>query len=269
MISGCNIVNPDESIPAYVEIKTMNVAPNANFGSNSHNIKDVWAYADGKYIGTFELPAKFPVLLEGNQTFQFGAGIYKDGISATRDKYPLYQYDTRSLKLVAGEVTSIDTITVKYFDGITVKLLDDFEGSSFSLDTLNTSLAPLEFDTLNAFEGKKCLKMYVNTNENVLECKTNGPANYFPLGSSIYVEFNYKCDTKFYIGLNSTVSANSKAIILQINPSTNWNKMYFNLSQIILDYGISYGYQLYFLVQLQPGETQNTVYLDNLKWLHD
>ncbi len=269
IISGCNIINPEESIPAFVEIKAMNLAPNSNFGSNSSNIKDVWVYADGQFIGTFELPAKFPVLLAGNHNFQFGAGIFKNGIASTRAKYPFYKFDARTLNLTEGQTISIDTLTVEYFSGLKAKIVEGFEGSSFPLDTLSTSLAPLAFDTANAFEGKKCLKLEVTSLDSVLECKTNGPYNYFDLGKSVYLELDYKCDEKFYIGIMSTASLTSKAILLQVNPSATWNKIYLDLSQTVVNYGISNGFQIYFLLKKDLNTTKSTVYLDNLKLLQD
>ncbi len=270
IISGCNIINPAEKIPSFIEIKAMNVVPNATFGSNSSKIKDVWAYADGQFIGAFELPAKFPVLLSGTHEFTFGAGIYNNGISSTRTTYPFYIFDKKTLNLVADQTFKIDTISVSYFPvGLTI-IDDDFESSSFSLDTLNTSLAALAFDTTNAFEGKKCLKMQVGSIDSVLECRTNGAPITVVKGSNVYVELNYKADQQFYIGITSSLLPSSKAVLLQINPSATWNKIYVDISQAVLDYNVTAtGFQIYFLLQKQVGVSQNTVYLDNLKLVHN
>ena len=50
-VAACNAINPEEEIPAYIEINTMNVSSNyVTQGTNSSKITDVWVYADNEYI---------------------------------------------------------------------------------------------------------------------------------------------------------------------------------------------------------------------------
>src|SRR5204863_2517430 len=64
-------------------------------GSNSINVADAWVYVDGTIIGTFELPALFPVLHSGSHRLTVRPGILIDGIASTRTVYPFYEgFDT-------------------------------------------------------------------------------------------------------------------------------------------------------------------------------
>ena len=68
--SGCEIINPKEDTPSYLKINSipLNTRKSASetYGSNSNNIVDAWVFANGKLIGSFELPATIPILAEGN-----------------------------------------------------------------------------------------------------------------------------------------------------------------------------------------------------------
>ena len=67
---GCDIINPDETIPAYIYIESIEVINNPDLqgkeGSLNNTIVDAWVSANGKLVGAFELPAVIPVLAEGD-----------------------------------------------------------------------------------------------------------------------------------------------------------------------------------------------------------
>ena len=75
-LQSCKVINPPEVIPTYIYISDITVNANASTqGSSSDNIVDAWIYIDGSLIGTFELPAKIPVIAEGDYTLQVYGGI--------------------------------------------------------------------------------------------------------------------------------------------------------------------------------------------------
>ena len=75
-LASCNLINPDEEIPAYIEVKGFKTTSNyPTQGSASGKITDVWVFADGAYVGTYELPARFPILRSGKQKISFAASM--------------------------------------------------------------------------------------------------------------------------------------------------------------------------------------------------
>ena len=67
--AGCNIINPEETAPSYIEVTGFQFNPtptSVEMGSSSSTkIKDVWVYVDNQFQGVYELPARFPVLKTG------------------------------------------------------------------------------------------------------------------------------------------------------------------------------------------------------------
>jgi len=157
-VVSCNLVNPEEDVPSYIEVPAFKVTSDyATQGTNSSKVTDVWVYAGGEYIGTYELPARFPVLLSGSREITFGAGIMANGIASTREAFPFYRFSTVTVDLVPGKVTNMDTLTVSYFPGIQYIWFEDMEkdtsGGGISLDTTAASMVNILPDSLDVFEG--------------------------------------------------------------------------------------------------------------------
>ena len=62
-ITACDIINPEEDIPAYIEILPYEYSPESG-GSSSTKITDGWIYVDGEFLGAFNLPSTIPVLAD-------------------------------------------------------------------------------------------------------------------------------------------------------------------------------------------------------------
>ena len=270
---SCNLINPSEPQPSYLHVNHMVVTSNyATQGTNSAKVKDVWAYVDGNYIGTFELPARFPILLTGVHHVVLGAGIYINGISATREAYPMYKFYSGDVTFTAGKTSVIDTATVGYFPDLQYTWFEDFEGSGYSLDTLPSSVGNLVLDTLSAdrFEGHACLHLPITTTDSVIECVTN---NYYPLPKGIdsYLEMNYRCDQPFLVGLYAKDLAGDDQTypVISLNASPTWNKIYIKLTPTVnAVLQISGGFKVYVGAVLQSGMTQGNVFIDNMKLIH-
>jgi hypothetical protein len=271
--TSCNLINPSEPQPSYLQVNHIMVTSNyTTQGTNSAKVKDVWAYVDGNYIGTFELPARFPVLLTGVHHVFLGAGIYINGISATREAYPMYKIYSADINFSAGQTSVIDTATVSYYSDLQYSWYEDFEGSGYSLDTLSSSAGNLVLDTIAAdvFEGHACLHLPITSTDTVIECVTN---NFYPLpkGQQSYLEMNYRCDQPFLAGLYATNLAgdNESYVVISLNASPTWNKIYIKLSPTVnAVQQISGGFKVYLGAALQAGSTQGNVYIDNMKLIY-
>lgn len=268
---GCNLINPDEEVPSYIEIRGIKTSSNyITQGTSSSKVTDVWVYAGGSYIGTYQLPAKFPILLSGKHKITLGAGIMANGIASTREFYPLYKFYDVDLDLIPGQITTVDTFNVDYFTGLQYTWYEDFEkdtsGGGISLDTTNLSFANILPDSLDVFEGKRSLKLKVTTAATVVECVTVGDGYQLTKGRDIYLEMNYKCSQPFQVGLLGETFIGERSIpVIRFNTETGWNKIYLRLGPYINANGDVLKFKIYFRMDLATGATEGVAYLDNLK----
>jgi len=268
---SCNLVNPEEDVPCYIEVPALKVTSNyATQGTNSSKVTDVWVYAGGEYIGKYELPARFPVLLSGRKELTFGAGIMANGIASTREAYPFYRFHTATVDLVPGQMINMDTLTVGYFPALQYIWFEDLEkdtsGGGISLDTTAASMVNILPDSLDVFEGTRSLKFQVLPAASYLECTMVGDGYPLTPGRDVYLELNYKCNQPFNMGLIAkTFSGDRKVPIIRLNTKPDWNKIYVRLGPYVNANGDAFRFKVYFEMNLEAGLNEGTAYLDNMK----
>ena len=99
-VGGCDA--KEEPIPAYIHIKPFEVNTNpGSQGTSESQLKDVWLFPELEgYLGTYELPATIPLLLEGEQKIFLGPGIRTNGIDATPDEYVALRRSEITVELI-------------------------------------------------------------------------------------------------------------------------------------------------------------------------
>ena len=55
-----------EKVPAYLEVASVTLTTTPEQGASTSKITDAWISVDGTLIGVWELPARLPVLAEGD-----------------------------------------------------------------------------------------------------------------------------------------------------------------------------------------------------------
>ena len=90
-------------IPTYLKIDNITL----DEGNTTSNITDAWVYINGQLQGVYELPAKFPVLEEGNTDIKVYAGIKNNGIAARQNVYPFYNSYTINTELSINSTIEI------------------------------------------------------------------------------------------------------------------------------------------------------------------
>lgn len=273
IFSSCNLLNPAEEIPAYIEIDSVYFFVNDPIkeGSASHKITDAWVYINNDLRGVYELPAKFPVLDKNDCDVTIRPGIKMNGIAATRVNYLLYKPYTTRLNLKALSTYKI-TPQYSYADNLKFPFKEDFEtGNSFeNYLSSDTSIIRVSNPGL-VFEGNFSGALYLDSENSYFKAKAVS-ANKFKLpdsGRTVFLEMNYKCNNTFAIGFGSQYNVDAiETLLIILNPSPNWNKIYINFTEEASRNSTANEHFFYIESILNPGIEKAEIFIDNLKIVH-
>jgi hypothetical protein len=274
IISSCELYNPSEPIPAYIQIDKIALSTIASTeGSNSHKITDAWVYVDEQLIGCFELPATFPVLYEGSHQIKIRAGIKVNGIAATRAPYPFYTiYDT-IISLQKGMKLSLAPI-VKYRTNMTFSFMEDFENTGTIISKspasgVDTVIQRLDAPNPNVFEGNGSGIAYLDNSHFFFEGVSSTSYVLPKSGSDVFLEFNYKCNREFVVGTFAhSTGGTSKDAALTFNPSANWNKAYVYLTTVVSANSNATDFSVFFGMINNNSSDSLALLLDNIKLVY-
>ncbi len=274
LIPSCEVINPEEGIPSYIQIDTISLTTSyAGEGTNSHKITDAWVYVDDELVGTYELPALVPVLKSGSHKVTVNAGIKMNGISATRIPYPFYQPYEITAELFPDSVITLQP-NVHYYSTTTFAWKEDFESPGYTLELTGMSDTTLNrvTGTPDVFEGNVSGLFAMRNPPHILfECKTINEYALPKGGTPVFLELNYKCNNTFRIGIFENEQGGASQQVPQtilINKSENWNKIYVNLTNEVSLFANAINYNVYFGVIPDDGNPQPMVYVDNIKLIY-
>lgn len=269
MAASCEIINPAEKIPSYIQIETIDLQTQSAEGKNTQKITDAWVYIDDQPMGCYELPARFPTLYEGEHKITIKAGIKLNGIASTRSIYPFYDG-----YIVYHDINKDSTLKlkplVKYFSGISFLLLEDFEKAGVLFDKTSDTVVNIQTKSSDLSDINDLYFGEAVMNQNLRSFEIASINQYtYDFSNPIFIEIDYQCSVPINVGLLiPTYSGNLKYPCVTINRCTSWNKMYINLTGVFKDIGASNGvciYKLYFNAIKPDGETEAYVRLDNIK----
>ena len=245
-------------IPSYITIESITLDENA-----THNITDAWVYIDDKLQGVYELPASFPVLAQGKHKLRIKAGIKDNGIAGTRIPYPFYASYIIEEQEFNTETTISITPSVSYLESaILDDKPEDFDGPGLNLETDSLTFSQNITNPLNHY-GVITLSDSIFLTEVTTKEFTNLPQQ----GAPVYLELDYKCNTRFLIGVyvNFPQSLVLQKELLWITPKEDWNKIYVNLTATISEAVGADSFKIFIGMQRDFTLEKNTVSFDNLK----
>ena len=160
-------------------------------GEMSHDFSQIFLNMDGQSLGTFELPAKIPIIADGEHEFVILPGIVNNGISATKKRYPFVEPFRGNITLVKNDTVSMNP-TTKYYNSIKF-LIEDFESPSMQLDVAIESSATLGRNNDPAFLmwGNRYGEILLNEQDSTLSIVTTFNTVLPKLGAEVYLEFDY------------------------------------------------------------------------------
>ncbi len=274
-ISACDIINPEEEIPSFIQINEFQLVTNeVTQGSNTHQITDVWAFVNGEALGVFELPATIPILAAGMQNITLFAGIRENGLRSAPVIYPLYDNYEVSLNLVPEEIAVL-TPTIEYISNSVFVLIEDFEDGSIGLEGNSNGTINRVTNTTQVLSGNGAGSISlieeateINSITTFLDLPTSG-------GTPVYLEMDYRTNVELEVGLvgfdlstvNPIQATNFNVVLCPID---DWNKVYVNF-QTDLELSQLDGYQLAFRASINDTgcggiPTENPeILLDNVK----
>ena len=276
--SSCEKFDKEEAIPSYISIPSIQlVVPDSLKsiqGSASAKISDAWVFIDDKLQGTYELPAKFPVLKDGKHTLKIKAGIKENGIGSTRPAYPFYGEYIEELNLKTDSIVVVHP-KVYYLSYTNFVWKENFEGVATTLkvsDYSDTSFKLVNNSSL-VFEGSKSLYGAVDDTRRVLELKSSNAFQLSTNGNPVFLELNYKCNSPLYVGFiaNNPLLPTPQPVIT-LNPTFDgteyvWNKIYINLSDFLGEYYQATNFNIVFRFEKSDNVSVSEVFLDNIKLL--
>ncbi|MBC7446569.1 MAG: hypothetical protein H7330_00745 [Hymenobacteraceae bacterium] len=232
-IGGCDIINPDESAPTYLRVAPFAYSAGVPGSPTTANATAAFVYANNLLVGVFDLPAKIPVLQQGQVRLRFVPAIYPDGQRGTRVTYPFYTAYSQSALLQPEATVRVNPTTG--FDAPAVELpsqvqddfsFDDGVSRAFTLasaaayrqeaavsDTFRTDVGRVQ-----GIAGKTDVFLLQSVWRGVLPNR----------GAAVYLELDYRSTMPFQVGVQHGINY---ATDLTVYPSRTWTKLYVNLTQ--------------------------------------
>lgn len=264
----------EEPIPAYLYIKPFDVSVNNNQGSAASKITDVWLSPEQEgFLGAYELPALIPILAEGSTKLLLDPGIKENGISSTPGIYPFLERYEVTVDLVPGQTDTIQP-TTQYDNEPLVEfpLVESFDNNNILTIYLDTTSNALVSTTgTNAFEGKSA-KFTVDETNSSIQVASVQRMRLPKEGRTVFLEMHYKNDALLEVGLVGYRDGSNtpiKSFFIALNPRSDWNKIYINLTdELIASAADINEFQILLGARLQDGDASATYLIDNLKVLH-
>lgn len=270
--SSCELINPAEDIPAFLYIEPFSFAVNpATHGSASVDIKEVWVTVNGDFLGVYPLPANVPVLVEGMANIRLEAGIHDNGIRATPNIYPFYEAFVRELELAPNETDTLRPTTT-YRSNARFAFIENFETGSRVFTEQFEGQNGLTSTNDIIFEGNQSGLITLTQSDDLVQLGSEQIyAGLTDNSPRVYLEMDYRSEVPVVWGVLGFTSTGPGEPTLQpgFRESNDWNKIYFDLSLLILE-GNFIGHRILLQANLPNGSTleEAKVYLDNIKLLH-
>lgn len=277
LVNSCR--KSEVQAPSYIQIDQMEVFTDySSQGSSSSRITDAWVTVDGKNLGAYELPCKFPVLSEGKKEVIIYPGIKFNGLSSARKIYTFYGSYTIDTDLVATQTCRINP-KITYASFVKFVWMEDFENAGVTIVEENNSNSPFSTETLTpkVLEGNRCGKFSTSSSFPYFEARSSEMFALPTTGANITLELNYSCTTNFYLGIVGygiggyfesypvyTFNASSSS-----SDSPVWRKIYLNLSEPVGTFNTKANkFKIYFQAGTGSGDAPGEVLLDNVKLLY-
>jgi|GEM_PF-453377 hypothetical protein len=266
-LTGCPA--DTDLVPAFITINGFDLQT-PDQGEPTSDIPEVWVFADAEFIGAFGLPARIPVPRAGSTQMRFEPGIRQNGVSAAPEPYDFYTPVNLTLDLSAGETIDVGTLPITYKPEVRFSIFETFELGDVRAftDVINGTgtLAPTqELVRSGDFSGK----IRVTTDDPVFEVAS--AESFFDLTGTrryVWLEMDFLSAAEGRIGVSGDTGLSSQSLFdPAFRPREQWTKIYFNITNIIVDLRLD-PIQINLAAILPQGLEEGDLYIDNIKLIH-
>lgn len=292
---SCRKFEGSQKVPSYIHIESIEVDSLTDYfvyGANTHKITDAWVYVDDNLIGTYELPATFPILKKGPHKVVIRGGIKVDGRSPARDMYPFYMpCEYKNLNLVEDSIVNLSPV-VRYYpigDLVNVAWMEDFENSNSLLPEVVSDTSVIRCTGSEAWLSVNSFwsgKVELPPDSLDFSIATTDEFDFYKgmNGVLCMLEMDYNCNDTFFVGIQYYRDYTLETLpLVKVTPTDKthdkpqrWNKIYINIGpQMNYNSSASY-FKIYFTSNLStiydppyhPISEPRYYYFDNLKLLY-
>ncbi|RLD68030.1 MAG: hypothetical protein DRI84_00815 [Bacteroidetes bacterium] len=273
-IASCEIINPDEDIPAFVRINSVGFKTDPGQGTDSVKITDAWIYIDSELIGAYQIPAEIPILKQGNQNLEVRFGVLLNGIDATRTINPFYNYDNEIVNLVPSEEivlkpnSEYNPLTKFIWNSIGQ---EGFEEGGISIDSVAGTSTKIIKTSQEVYEGSFSGQIHLDAGHQTYIGQSSDKFELPKQGQAVVMEIHCKnTSNHFAIGMFVEATDGKITIVnhLVVNPGPRWKKLYVNFTELVSYYPQARSFRVFFTSELESGNTTTDIYLDNIKLMH-
>ncbi|MCB0662567.1 MAG: hypothetical protein KDC24_07500, partial [Saprospiraceae bacterium] len=164
--------------------------------------------------------------------------------------------------------------TTKYRSNCGFAILEEFNSSSqiFTDDIDGNTNTAIEITSQDAFEGTSGKIVLTETNPSIIfgsDIDRNNLTNLPNNGTAVWLEVNFKGDTEIIFGVIGIDEFGNPESFPEfgINRTADWNKVYFDLSQLVQDQRYV-AFQIFGGASLPSNATEATILLDNIKLVY-
>lgn len=278
-LSGCE--GKDEPIPAYLRIDSLALLTSAGQGSQVHEISTLHVYANGNYLGQFEIPCSVPVLAEGPCEFIM---IPAARLNGSRNQYAilrnLQSFDT-TISLKPGQVSSAGTPSFRFKSNTEFMWVEDFEDNNSSLIELFSSPGDTSYITTEPFRlngnfagNTKCMKVVMSPADTakIIDMASFRYFSNFPTdGSDVMLEFDVKSPLPVQVALiiKNSSGRNYRPYVYIVPTEGKWKRFYINLYYELYNQPPGTEAQLLFSPQKVAGiQGTQEIFFDNIRVSH-
>jgi len=265
LLSACDKPEP---VPSWVMVEDYSVAIVPGQGTAAHQLTEVYAYTQNRFLGVYPIPGRIPILEEGPTTLDLFPGIRANGIKATPDIYPFLGRHRSSLNLIPD---SRDTIRPVFtYDPLArIRFVEDFENGNIFFNQVLAGKAMTVVP--EAFEGNGAGLIVVDTFDRIFEVASPVYADITQNGTPVYLEIHYRNEAPFLIGIMGEDSGipGRKEYAVGLWPRETWNKVYISLTDLV---NLSGWQNIQILIRaalpLDPNVPEARIWIDNIKLVH-
>ena len=281
-LSSCDKFSGEQEIPSYIHFEGFYLEENTDFTFSqssdllTSDIRDVWVYLDGKYIGAYPIPCSIPILKEGKHKIDLRPGIIYNGMNNMREEYVFYTSHSDTLNLVPGEEIRIEKQPIMYnANKCSIPFKETFE--SYFINFKQANVIGEEALSMNVISGDS---VKYGNNCGTIYFEEGGHNKYISVDSifcnntnGVILEIDYCSNIPFEIGLygrSSSAEANKYISAVRLTPTqeNEWKKSYIILTKVWKTLGYPLNFHIY-LEAFNPEKTKNSfVHVDNIKVLH-